>query len=35
MTPVRLFLFDGGAIELPRRNAVLGAANGDELISTP
>ncbi len=28
-------MFDGGSMCLPRRNAILGAANGDEMITCP
>ena len=32
---VRLYLFDGGLIRLPKRNTILGAPDGHELIDTP
>jgi glyoxylase-like metal-dependent hydrolase (beta-lactamase superfamily II) len=35
VTDVRLFLFQGGWIELPRRNVELGTTEGNEMLMTP
>jgi glyoxylase-like metal-dependent hydrolase (beta-lactamase superfamily II) len=35
MTNIRLYLFQGGWIELPRRNVELGTTRGNEMLMTP
>jgi N-acyl homoserine lactone hydrolase len=34
-TPIRLYMFDGGAIHLPLRNYKLGHGQGGEMLTTP